>query len=140
MVNGWFEFWAKEWPVIAQAPHIVIPGVILLVLAAWFAAWFFARMVYVRQIATLRERITLAQERTTAAQDKIVDLTEQIQSNARKEELLKTAKSASAELKSALLVYVRMPENAWKRARWGAGVPVWLGVLIDAAAKVANRV
>jgi hypothetical protein len=72
-----FDFWIKEWPLITQAPYIVIPGAVLVCLAGWFVA----RSWYAQQIETLRERLTLAQEKTVAAQDKAVALTEQIQSN-----------------------------------------------------------
>ena len=95
-----FDFWAKEWPVIAQAPHLVIPGVV----ALFGLAWWIAGLWYKQQIETLRERLTLAQEKTAAAQEKAVALTEQIQANASKADLLKSANSTAAAIDQ--LVYI----------------------------------
>jgi len=60
-----FDFWAKEGPAITQAPHIVIPGAILIFLVGWFVA----RSWYAQQIETLREQMGTIRERLTLAQD-----------------------------------------------------------------------
>jgi len=76
-------------PIVTQAPLIVIPGATV----AFLLRWGLARLWSSQQIETLRERLTLAQEKASAAQDKAVALTEQIQSNVGQAELLISANS-----------------------------------------------
>jgi hypothetical protein len=102
-----FEICAKEWPIVTQAPLIVIPGAT----AVFLLGWGIARLRSSQQIETLRERLTLAQEKASAAQDKAVALAEQIQSNVGQGDLLKSANSTVAAIDQISLATQPSPEE-----------------------------
>jgi hypothetical protein len=86
-----FDFWAKEWPVVTQAPLIVIPGAIVVFLLGVGITW----SLFTRQIETLKERLAFANEKAAAAKEDNATLTKRIQSDARKGDILKSAKSTA---------------------------------------------
>jgi hypothetical protein len=102
-----FDTLAKEWPIITQAPLIVVPGATVLFLLGWGLA----RLWSSQQIETLRERLTLAQEKASEALDKAVALTEQIQSNVGHRDLLKSANSTVAAIDQISLATQPSPEE-----------------------------
>ena len=70
-----------------------------------------ARLRSFQQIETLRERLTVAQEKASAALDKAVALTEQIQSNVGQGDLLKSANSTVAAIDQISLATQPSPEE-----------------------------
>jgi hypothetical protein len=63
------DFWAEEWRVIAQAPHIALGGLI----AVPVATWLITNWHYSGRVASLKERIEIRQERQRDAKDKPIE-------------------------------------------------------------------
>jgi hypothetical protein len=82
-----FEFWAREWPVITQAPHIVLGGLF----AALVAAWTVTKWHYSSRLGSLTERIELLKEKLIDAQTFIAQLNDQIESNEQHSVLLRSS-------------------------------------------------
>jgi hypothetical protein len=59
MAVGSFDFWDKEWPVITGAPHIVLGGLFILVVAIFLLV----RWAYSREIAGLKAESGALNER-----------------------------------------------------------------------------
>jgi hypothetical protein len=105
-----FDFWAKEWPVVLQATHILIPGAIV-----FLAGWVTHRKLSAQQIETLRERLAFAQERAAAAKDDAVALTKRIESDAPKKDLLESANSTVAAIdKLYYVTTIGDPTFSWR--------------------------
>jgi hypothetical protein len=78
------DFWAREWPVITEAPHLVLGGLIAVVAAMWSVT----KWHYSGQLASLKGRIKLLREREwdvkeklTDARNLVVELSDQIEAN-----------------------------------------------------------
>jgi hypothetical protein len=89
-----FDFWAKEWPVITQAPHIALAGLVVVLAVTWSAA----KRYYSDQLSSQKERIELLQERERDvkeklidAQSRVVELNDKIQANEHQPALLKSS-------------------------------------------------
>jgi hypothetical protein len=82
-----FDFFAKEWPVITQAPHIALAGLFAVLVAAWSVT----KWHYTSQLASLRERVELLKEKVIDAQARVEELTGQIESNEQQAVLLKSS-------------------------------------------------
>jgi|ERR1700730_4542152 hypothetical protein len=59
------DFWAKEWPVIRDAPHLVLGGIIIIIAITGSIIWLIINWGY-------RQRLKLAYEREAFA-DKVRD-------------------------------------------------------------------
>lgn len=64
-----FDFWAKEWPVITQAPHIALGGLVVVVAVIWSVA----TSRYSDQLASLKVQIELLKERERDVKEKLID-------------------------------------------------------------------
>ena len=82
------------------SPVVAISGAF----AVFLSGCGVARLWSAQQIEALRERLALAQEKASAAQDKAIALTEQIQSNAGQADLLKSANSTVAAIDQISIV------------------------------------
>jgi hypothetical protein len=71
---GDFDFWAKEWPVITGAPHIVIVGAI--VLAGIIT--IIVRWGYSREIVGLKQEKNIKDAQLNLARDEQTTMTKQI--------------------------------------------------------------
>ena len=109
-----FTFWAHEWPLIKDAPHLAIGGAIVIALAVWaFVSW-----AYRRKIAVLRAengawqaRFSFAHEKEAVASQKrneleatVQLLNNQITANAATDEIAATTQrvtTVARELASA---------------------------------------
>jgi hypothetical protein len=69
-----FEFWATEWSVITQAPHIDLAGLVV-VLAATSSV---TKCHYSSQLGSPKERIATLQERVALAPDNERDVKEKL--------------------------------------------------------------
>jgi hypothetical protein len=50
-----FDFWAKEWSVITQAPHIALGGLVVFLMATWSVA----KWHYSGRLASFKAQIDL---------------------------------------------------------------------------------
>jgi hypothetical protein len=96
-----FEFWAKEWPVITQAPHFALGGLV----AVLVATWSITKWHYSSQLACLKERIELLQDRERDVKDKLIEaqnlveeLNDQIEANEQQPVLLRSSNYTVAAL------------------------------------------
>jgi hypothetical protein len=69
-----FDFWDKEWPVITGAPHIVLGGLFILIVAIFLLV----RWPYSREIAGLKAESAALNERLRLAHDQQAGLTNQV--------------------------------------------------------------
>jgi hypothetical protein len=94
-----FDFWAREWPLITQAPHIALAGLV----AVLVAAWSITKWHYSGRLACLKERIEMLQERERDVKEKlieaknlVVELNDQIEANEQQSVLLRSSSSTIA--------------------------------------------
>jgi hypothetical protein len=61
------DFWAKEWPLIRDAPHLFFGGI----LAVGLIIWLFVRWVHKEHFDGLREQINAREARLQLAAEKV---------------------------------------------------------------------
>jgi hypothetical protein len=78
-----FDFWDKEWPLIAGAPHILFWAVVIFILAILFV-FVVVRWRYIREVAglkaensALRVRLSLAHDAHAIVAQQVETLTKQ---------------------------------------------------------------
>jgi hypothetical protein len=67
MGSATLDFLAKEWPVIKDAPHLFIGGIIATIVLTVPIIWFVVNWGYRRQRAVSEERLKLAAEKVESA-------------------------------------------------------------------------
>jgi hypothetical protein len=101
-----FEFWAREWPIITQAPHIAVAGLFVVLVAAWsIAKWHYSgELASLKALnAVVQERVALALDNERVVKEKLIDaqnlveeLNDQIEANEEQAVLLRSSNNTVA--------------------------------------------